>query len=57
VVWETRDVPLVDGGSVDIYIRVLFDPTGWSTGEIMKQTDVHYGSRDGKGVFNYRFKF
>ena len=57
IVWETRDVPLVNGGSVDIYCKVLFDPTGWSGSEIEKKTDIHYGSKDGRGVFNYRFKF
>lgn len=57
IIWETRDVPLVDGKSVDIYMKVLFDPTGWSGNEIIKETDVHYGSKDGRGEFNYRFKF
>lgn len=57
IVWETRDVPLVDGGSVDIFMKVLFDPTGWSGNEIVKTTDTHFASRDGRGVFNYRFKF
>lgn len=32
IVWETRDVPLVDGDNVDIYVRVNFDPTGWAEG-------------------------
>jgi hypothetical protein len=50
-------VPLIDGGHVDIYLRVIFDPTGWSGNEIVKETDCHYGSKDGRGVFNYRFKF
>lgn len=57
IIWETRDIPLVNGGSVDIYTKVIFDPTGWSGGEIEKKTDVHYGSKDGRGVFNYRLKF
>jgi hypothetical protein len=57
IVWETRDVPLVNGDSVDVYVKVQFDPTGWSGGLVEKQTDVHYGSKDGRGVFNYRFKF
>jgi len=50
-------VPLVNGESVDIFVKVGLDPTGWSGSEIEKQTDVHYGCKDGKGVFNYRFKF
>ena len=30
IIWETRDVPLVDGDHVDIFVRVCFDPTGWT---------------------------
>ena len=50
-------MPLVDGGSVDIFMKVTFDPTGWAGNEIEKLTDVHYASKDGRGIFNYRFKF
>mmetsp|Transcript_3157 Transcript_3157/g.3062 ORF Transcript_3157/g.3062 Transcript_3157/m.3062 type:complete len:246 (+) Transcript_3157:1660-2397(+) len=57
IIWETRDVPLVNGETVNIFMRVLFDPTGWSSEEVTKETDTHYASRDGRGVFNYRFKF
>src|SRR4051812_30752859 len=57
VLWETLDVPLVDGSSVDIFVKVTFDPTGWSGSGIVRETDVHYASKDGRGVFNYRFKF
>jgi hypothetical protein len=34
VIWETRDIPLVDGDSVDIFVKVTFDPTGWSEDEV-----------------------
>lgn len=57
IVWETKDVPLVNGESVDVFVKVQFDPTGWAGELIEKQTDVHYGSKDGRGVFNYRFLF
>lgn len=57
IIWETRDVPLVNGDSVDIYMKVTFDPTGWAGTGIEKKTDIHYASKDGRGVFNYRFKF
>jgi len=57
IVWETRDVPLLNGSSVDIYCKVFFDPTGWSGNEVEKSTDVHYSSKDGRGIYNYRFKF
>ena len=57
VVWETREVPLVDGDNVDIFVRVIFDPTGWSADEVEKKTDIHHTSTTGWGSFNWRFKF
>ena len=57
VVWETRDVPLVDGDDVDIWVRVTFDPTGRPEDEVEKRTDVHNNSKTGWGQFNWRFKF
>ena len=57
VVWETRDVPLVDGDNVDIWIRVTYDPTGRPEDEVEKRTDVHHNSKTGWGQFNWRFKF
>ena len=49
IIWETREVPLVDGDDVDIYVRVVFDPTGWSDDEVEKKTDVHKDSKTGWG--------
>ena len=57
IVWETRDVPLVDGKKVDIWVRVVFDPTGWPDDVVEKRTDVHKGSKKGWGSFNWRMKF
>ena len=57
VIWETRDIPLVDGGAVDIFLKCTFDPTGWSEDEVTKQTDTHMSSKDGYGQFNWRMKF
>lgn len=42
---------------MDIYCKVFYDPTGWSGSEVEKSTDVHYGSKEGRGLYNYRFKF
>lgn len=50
-------MPLVDDGHVDITIKVTMNPTGWDKGEIVKQTDVHFGSEDGRGIFNWRMIF
>jgi len=58
IIWETREVPLVDNGeSVDIYIVCEFFKEGWSAESIRKSTDIHYNSRDGRGVFNWRMKY
>lgn len=57
IIWETREIPLVDGGTVDIFCKVTFDPTGWSEDEVVKETDTHMASKDGHGQFNWRMKF
>lgn len=57
IIWETKDVPLTDGGSVDIFVKCTLDPTGWSEDEITKETDTHMASKDGNGQFNWRMKF
>ena len=57
IVWETRQVPLVDGDNVDIYVRVNWDPTGKPEDEVEKRTDVHNNSKTGWGDFKWRFKF
>mmetsp|Transcript_5094 Transcript_5094/g.7748 ORF Transcript_5094/g.7748 Transcript_5094/m.7748 type:complete len:98 (-) Transcript_5094:397-690(-) len=57
IVWETRDVPLIDGDNVDIYVRCIWDPTGWTDDEEEKKTDIHHNSKTGWGHFNWRFKF
>jgi len=57
ILWETREVPLVDGDSVDIYLKAIFFADSWDSENETKQTDVHYKSTDGRGRFNYRMKF
>ena len=57
IIWETRDIPLVDGGKADIFVKCTFDPTGWSADEVKKTTDTHMNSTDGTGQFNWRMKF
>jgi|APSaa5957512535_1039671.scaffolds.fasta_scaffold466107_1 protein involved in temperature-dependent protein secretion len=49
VIWETKEIPLTDGDSVDIFIRCTFDPTGWSSDEVTLSTDTHMSSKDGNG--------
>ena len=50
-------MPIVSGKSVNIKVKVTFDPTGWVEDEVNKETDVHNGSKTGWGDFKWRFKF
>ena len=42
---------------MDIKVVVVYDPMGWSSDEIIKETDVHHGSEDGNGEFNWRLNY
>lgn len=53
VIWNTRNVPLVDGDSkVNIKVKISFND---GKKNVEDETDVHYGSTDGVGEFNWRF--
>ena len=57
IVWETKDIALCDGDTVDIYIKAIFCAESLNNVTVEKQTDIHNASKDGKGIFNYRMKF
>ena len=57
IIYETRDVPLVDGDKVDIYLKATYMTDEWDESNVCKQTDVHNNSKDGRGEFNYRMLF
>ena len=57
IVWETRDIPNLDGDSSDVYIKAIFYPDGLQTPPIEGMTDTHLGCKDGTAIFNYRLKF
>lgn len=42
---------------MDIYVQATFESSDWSKETVTKKTDVHNGSKDGHGSFNYRLKF
>lgn len=51
IIWNTRDIPPIDGGKVDILVKVLFNDL---ENDVEQQTDVHSDSKDGNGKFNWR---
>lgn len=57
IIWETFDIPIPQGKpNVSIFLTVSLDSTANIKGEeIVKETDVHFGSETGMGVFNYRY--
>jgi len=56
VIFETLDIPKTDK-FVNIVVKVVFDPDGWGTDPVKKETDTHMKSEDGHGIFNWRMKF
>jgi predicted DNA binding CopG/RHH family protein len=51
IIWNTRDIPCIDNGKVDIMVKVLFNDFDK---DIEQETDVHNNSKDGNGQFNWR---
>jgi len=54
VIWRTRNVPLVEGDKVKIMVKLRINEEGK---DIDEETDVHHNSKDGKGIFNWRFVY
>ena len=57
IIYKVEGIPLGERSAIDIYLRASFDPGGWLTDSIEKETDNHNGSEDGSGEFNWRMLF
>jgi len=57
VIWETRNVFSDIKTSLDLFLKVMYNPEGWLGKPIVKETDTHLGCEDGKAVYNWRMKF
>ena len=45
IIWNTHEIPLPAGGDrIDITCSVMYDPYGWKSAEIVKDTDTHRNS-------------
>lgn len=54
VIWRTRNVPLVETDKVKIQVKIRINEEGKDFDD---ETDVHHNSKDGKGIFNWRFVY
>ncbi|KAL8436007.1 hypothetical protein ACSSS7_002052 [Eimeria intestinalis] len=55
VIWRVKAVPLDDNSTISMFVRSIF--TLEENSEIVRDTDTHYNSKDGSGVFNWRCVF
>jgi len=52
VVWKVKNIQKPVGDKIDISVQIRVSQNNHESED---NTDIHYNSRDGKGVFNYRF--
>jgi len=52
VVWRVKKIPKSQGEKIDISVKIEISQNNYKSEDI---TDIHYNSRDGNAVFNYRF--
>ncbi|KAL8429259.1 hypothetical protein Efla_005536 [Eimeria flavescens] len=55
VIWRVKAVPLDDNSTISMFVRSIF--TLEENSEVKLDTDTHYNSKDGSGVFNWRCVF
>ncbi|KAF8819861.1 ferlin family protein [Cardiosporidium cionae] len=53
VIWRVKAVPLEDNSQISLFVRGIFQEEDGQ--EIIRETDTHYNSKDGTGIFNWRF--
>jgi hypothetical protein len=59
VILETSDISIPEGKTlISIMVEASMDASATGTGKAEAfETDVHNGSKDGWGIFNWRMKF
>ena len=55
IIWGCRSLPLLDLDSLNVMVSVNIDCDAYTGPHpITQDTDVHYGSKNGNAIFNYR---
>lgn len=52
-----NNIKVPNKDSLDLFITATMDSEGWQGKSVVKETDMHMGSKDGRAVFNWRMKF
>lgn len=55
VIWRVKAVPLDDNSSISLFVRAIYQLE--ENSEVVKDTDTHYNSKDGTGMYNWRMVF
>ncbi|SCD22399.1 ferlin, putative [Plasmodium ovale] len=54
VIWKVTNVAMDDNSTVSLFVRCIYTD---EDSEDRRDTDIHYNSKDGKGIFNWRFVY
>ncbi|EEA05687.1 C2 domain-containing protein [Cryptosporidium muris RN66] len=55
VVWRVRQVPVESNTSISLYVSAVYNQE--ENNSETQSTETHYNSKDGTGVFNWRFVY
>ncbi|CDU19442.1 hypothetical protein YYC_00882 [Plasmodium yoelii 17X] len=54
VVWKVSNVAMDNNSTVSLFVRCIYAD---DDSEDIRDTDIHYNSKNGKGIFNWRFVY
>ncbi|GAW78974.1 ferlin [Plasmodium gonderi] len=54
VIWKVSNAAMDDNPTISLFVRCIYTD---EDSEDKRDTDTHYNSKDGKGMFNWRFVF
>ncbi|KYN99162.1 ferlin, putative, partial [Plasmodium reichenowi] len=54
VIWKVNNAAMDDNSTISLFVRCIYTD---EDREDRRDTDTHYNSKDGKGIFNWRFVY